>query len=451
MIKHTVAIAALGRFATVLTSAATVKTPLFPPASREFLRAMTRDVVQAARVRPGASRGGSVANTTGETLLMPGGNYPAFWIRDFAMSLDAGFITPEELRHHLRLTAQGQNGPVERRLKNGLVIPPFAIPDHILFDGQPSFYPGSYGTGDDQGNGTFGQLPPIDDHYEFIHIAHRYYLRTRQAAFLKEAIGGIPLWERLWKAFDAPAADTATGLTRTAAGKRAVGFGFCDSIYFTGKLLFPSLLRYRAAGQLIELGQAAGRRERNPGFKSERAKIRRSLVPTFGDPARLGGWLMAASEVGRQADVWGTLYALHLGVLTGRAARQARQTIAADVEKITCEGAVRHVPTHLDATSASAWEKAACPHNTYQNGAYWHTPTGWLIEALLPFDKNRAGDLFRAYIDHLRRGDYRLGNPSQAPWECFGRNGVGAQNGVYMTSVALPWSILQALANSHSY
>lgn len=422
--------------------------PYFTLASLVFLRDLTREVVQAARVGIGETRNGAPLNTTGQILIMPGGNYPAFWIRDFAMSLDSGFITAPEILHHLRLTARCQNDSSAKLLKNGLIIPPFAIPDHILFNGKPSFYPGSFGTDDDQGNGTFGFLPPIDDHFEFIHMAHRYYLRTRDPQFLQETIGQIPLIDRLIKAFEVPTADPKTGLVSTSAINRAVGFGFCDSIYFTGNLLFPSLLRYRAAGQLIELCRASKYRQRTPEFSMERAKIARNLVPTFGDSSRLDGWLMAATEVGRQADVWGTLYALYLGALPKSAARRARQTIADSLAHFVFEGAVRHVPTNLDASPTSAWEKAACAHNTYQNGAYWHTPTGWLLSALFPLAPQLAGKVFEDYIQHLRQNDFRLGQPAKAPWECFGRNGHATQNGVYMTSVALPMPIIESLANA---
>ena len=422
--------------------------PAFPPEDVDFLRDLTREVVQAARVRPGEKRGGPMANTTGFTLIMPGGNYPAYWIRDFAMSLDSGCVTAEEMLDHLRLTARCQNGPEARHLKHGLIVPPFAIPDHINFDAGAVYYPGTYASNEEQGDGTYGMLPPIDDHFEFIHIAHRYYRATQRTGFLGETVGGITVLDRLLKAYAAPTTDPATGLVVTSAQDRAVGFGFCDSIYFTGQLLFPSLLRFRAANQLAELCRAAGRLAPVAPLRSDAKNIASHLVPTFGDRSRLSGWLRAATGVGRQPDVWGTLYALHLGALRGAAARLAFRTIADAVtrETITCEGAVRHVPGDLDASPTSAWEKAACAHNTYQNGAFWHTPTGWLIEALSQTDRPLARRIFQDYIRHLRQGDFRLGTKSQAPWECFGRHGLAAQNGVYMTSVAAPWAIIRNLS-----
>ena len=416
----------------------------------EFLRDLTRDVVAASRVKPGQKAGGSPTNSCGFTLIMPGGrgSYPAFWIRDFAMSLKSGFITAEEMRNHLRLAARCQNGPVSRQLKHGLVVPPFAIPDHINFDGGAVYYPGTYSSGDDQGTGAYGVLPPADDHYEFVHIAWCLFRATGKGNFLEESVNGTPLLDRLAAAFDAPITDAQTGLVVTDEAQRAVGFGFCDAIHFTGQLLFPSLLRFRAAGQLAELCQALEKPERANDYRKIQQRISENLAPTFGEPARIKGWLMAATRVGRQPDVWGTAYALHLGAIQGAAAERASETLADAVRRgtIVFEGAVRHVPADFDASPTSAWERTAgVAINTYQNGAYWHTPTGWLIDALRRRDPKLAAQVFSDYVQHLRRNDFRRGPGHEAPWECFHPKGY-AQNGIYMTSVTLPWAVLSAPA-----
>ena len=162
-----------------------------------------------------------------------------------------------------------------------------------------------------------------------------------------------------------------------------------------------------------------------------------------GDSPRIEGWLMAATEVGRQPDVWGTLCALHLGALSEAAAERALATVAAAVRRrtIVFKGAVRHVPADLDASPSSALERTAVRLNTYQSGAYWHTPAGWLVAALRKRDLRLAAQVLADYVDQARRGDFRRGSDQEAPWECI-HPGRYAQNGVYMTSVALPWSVL---------
>ena len=421
-----------------------------PRADLDFLRDLTRDVVEASRVKPGSNGGGRwpLTNSCGFALITPGKDtYTACWVRDFSMAVDSGFITADELREHLLLTCRGQNGPTERKLANGLHVPAWAIPDHINYDGGPVYYPGTYASGEDQGAGACGRVPPIDDHYEFVHIAYAYWKATRDVETLKSEVNGVAVFDRLARAFASPTTDPATGLAQTTEADRAVGFGFCDGETHTGKLLFASLLRYRAAGELEELARAVGRRELVAAYREAQRVIRANLVPTFADPKAVGGWLRASTGLSRQPDVWGTLFALHLGVLGRSEASAARKTVADAVRRgtIVLEGGVRQVPTDMDFSRTTAWERSMCALNTYQNGGYWHTASGWLIEALWAEERELALKVFGEMSAHLRAQDFRKGPGHGAPWEVFGPNGQARQNAVYMASVALPYGILKHL------
>jgi hypothetical protein len=417
--------------------------------SLAFLKELAAATVESARIRPGQSRGGTGPNSTGLTLITPGGHYPALWTRDFAMSLDCGLIRAAEILPQLRLLARCQNGEKERRLPSGAIIPPFAIVDHVNLAGGAVFYPGSYSAGDDQGAPPWGPLPPIDDHFYFIHIAYALWRDTGDAGFLGEAIGGRTLLDRLERAFHSPASDPKTGAAVTTKDRRAVGFGFQDSVYLLGALSFTTLLRYRAARQLADLCQAGGQAQAAADYTQAARTIAAHLVPVFGDPAKRDGWLLAATEVGKQPDVWATLFALHLGVLPAEAADRARTTVLAAVRApgntIESQGAVRHVPSDRYFRPNQCWEAGGGGVNTYQSGAYWHTPTGWLIEALQTVDPPLAREVCDRLIRHLREGDFRKGAGLGAPWECFGLDLAGAQNPVYMTSVTLPLAVLQRL------
>lgn len=389
-----------------------------------------------------------MTNTCGFTLVTPGKDtYQAFWIRDFSMALDSGFITAEEMRNHLKLVCQVQNGAQERRLANGLHVPSWAIPDHINYDGRPVWFPGTFSSGEDQGAGACGRVPPIDDHYEFVHIAYSLWRTTGEARFLCEAISGLTVFERLEKAFTSPTTDPATGLAQTTEADRAVGFGFCDAETHTGKLLFASLLRYRAAGEMARLARVLGRKDSATAYESVQRMIRAHVPGTFATPNAMGGWLRASTGLSCQPDLWGTLYALHLGVLDRASAAAARKSVADGFRAgaIAFEGAVRHVPTNRDFSPTTAWERSLSAVNTYQNGAYWHTASGWLIEALWRKERALALRIFSDMITHLREQDFRRGPGYGAPWEAFGRNGQARQNPVYMASVALPYAILESL------
>jgi hypothetical protein len=56
----------------------------------------------------------------------------------------------------------------------------------------------------------------------------------------------------------------------------------------------------------------------------------------------------------------------------------------------------------MDFSATSAWERSGSALNTYQNGAYWHTASGWLIEQLWKEDRKLALDVFSEMIAHLR-------------------------------------------------
>ena len=434
--------------------AAPTDRPLFgqglPKNDLAFLREMTRDVVEASRVPPGSNGGGRwpLTNTCGFALITPGKDtYTAYWVRDFSMAVDSGFVTAEELRNHLLLTCKAQNGPADLALANGLHVPAWAIPDHINYDGRASFYPGTYSSGHDQGAGACGRVPPIDDHYEFVHIAYTYWKVAHDVGPFSVEVNGTTVFERLERAFASPTTDPKTGLAQTTEADRAVGFGFCDGETHTGKLLFASLLRYRAAGELAELAKALGHRERVAAYRQVQKILRPNLARTFADVTGKDGWLRASTGLSGQPDVWGTLFALHLGVLDRAQASAARKTVADALRRgtITLEGGVRQVPTDRDFSKTTAWERSMCAINTYQNGGYWHTASGWLIGALWKSHRALALQVFSEMLAHLRAQDYRKGAGHGAPWEVYGPNGKGRQNAVYMASVALPYGILKHL------
>lgn len=434
---------ALGGFSAV--ARAQEATAGFPaPEDMEFLKDIARATVEAAHVAPGANKPGGGVNSTGITVITPGGNYPAFWIRDYAMSLDCGLIGPEEILPQLKLIASRQSGPKEKKLNGGCVVPPFSIADRIAMDGRPIY---SNST-EILGCNKYGTLPPADNHFYFIHIAWAYWRDTQDAGFLSDEVSGAPIIDRLIKAFNAPEVNPATGAVTSLPPRGAVGFGFDDSVYMQGELCFATLLRLRAARQMAELCGAAKMDAEEKEFLKAADVIAENFMRLFGDPQELGGWLRGATIKCRQPDVWATLFALRMGVLTPEAEAMARDAVVkatrSENHEIEYQGAVRHVPTTHDFSDSSAWEDAMTKKGIYQNGAYWHTATGWLIEAIHPVDRSLALSVFQRYIAHLREYDFRKG-VYEAPWECFGIDLNAAQNPVYMTSVTLPLGVLQKM------
>ena len=66
-------------------------------------------------------------------------------------------------------------------------------------------------------------------------------------------------------------------------------------------------------------------------------------------------------------------------------------------------GNIRHILTTDDFNDSTAWESSLAKKNTYQNGAYWGTPTGWICYAISKADFSLAQKLANEYIDDLRK------------------------------------------------
>jgi len=411
----------------------------------EFLTQITKDVIEASRVRPGQAVAGFKPNASGAVLIRPGGRecYPAFWIRDYAMSLACGLIPLDEQEHALLHTARNQReGDWETR--SGSLVPHGSIPDHISFEGLPIYFPGTIDDYEGQG-GVWGKRPALDDHYYFIHMAWYFLRATGDAAILKADTNGRPLIDRLDLAFRVPSSRTDNQLVCCSEEDRGVTFGFVDSISHTGDLFFCSALKCWAARQMGEIHRALGNEEKAAHYARTEETLRRAIPQTFGGGR---GLLKASTGKSAQPDVWGTAFAVFADALEPECADAASNALAQAYKAgtLSWRGSVRHVLTTDDYSEDSAWESAP-PNskNRYQNGAYWNTPTGWVCYAIAQTNQASALQLAGDFIDELREGDFRKGPDYGSPWECMHPDGNYRQNPVYMTSVTGPLAAFQRL------
>jgi hypothetical protein len=407
-----------------------------------FLKQMVKDVMDSSRIYPNQIISDNFGpNQTGGILIRPGGrnSYPAFWIRDYAMSIQSGFVTQEEQKHMLILTAKTQSDEF-KFTKWGSFIPKGAVADHIrIDDGKPIYFPGTYSF-ENQGDKKWGMQPPFCDQFFFIQMAFHYVTSFSAFHSLNENINGIRLLDRLELAYQMPPTDSITGLIEVNVENRGVDFGFRDAIYITGKLCFASLLKYQASLQLALLFQEMGDEKKALMYRNEATKIKKSIIKTFKNK---DGMLFASTETSAQADVWATSLAIHFDVLRGnnrlKAAKHLLQGYISG--ELSQNGNIRHILKSDDFNENSCWEKSLVPKDTYQNGAFWGTPVGWVCKAIAYVDQVAAQKLASAYIQDLREGDFRKGGDFGAPWECF--NGNAKQNPVYLTSVAVPFIIFK--------
>lgn len=413
----------------------------------DFLREIAGKVLASASLPPGGQIPGGAKNTTGHKLRVPGGTltyYPAFWIRDAAMMLGGDFIPAEEIEGWVRVTAATQPGAEGLRFGR-LRIPPYSIPDHITLGGEACWFPGAYV---EQGNGTYGFLPPADDAFFFLQMIHEQWRLSRKLTFFQSMVktgwGEQPLADVCVSAFDSVAVEAATGLVvcEAADGQTRVDWGFCDAIRKTGRCLMPSLLRWRAALELTALMKAAGKPTEAKRLRAEARKIQSAIVPTFfHELPRAGrdksGCLLSATELGRKDDVWASAFAVWLGLLPRTVELCVARHLLALYEAggTVVEGQVRHLPPSGEL--GGHWETALCAADQYQNGGYWATPTGWLATALRHVKPSAGDRLVSEYVAHLRAN-----RDQGAPWEWINPTLKVRANPLYGSSAGLVYVAL---------
>ncbi len=427
----------------------TAAEPLLPAGDESFFCDQARRIALSARLKPG-ELGGKRRNETPYTMRVPGGNmgYPAFWVRDAVMMLGGDLIPSDELEGWIRLMCSTVPGPGDWNVRPGVVVPAYSIPDHINFDGKPTFYPGNYETGVKQGGRPFGKYPPIDDYYYFLTAVWHHWKLTHSTKLfrsnVKTAWTGMRLSDLCERVYATPRADSETGLCLSVdtEAEHAVDFGFCDSIRKSGKLLFPSLLKYIAALQMAELFRAVGRKDKARRFEEDARRIRGAIRPTFLHAAsETEAWLHSATGVCNQPDVWGTAFAVWCGAVDGPDAdRLGCSLVRAFRERMAVrEGCVRHILT-TDRVNGGGWE-GRDRIGVYQNGGYWGTPAGWYITAMARVDRDAARAMAAEYIRFLR-DHMRLDGTSEA-WEWFNPDTGRTANPLYGATVILPWLSLK--------
>ena len=426
---------------------------LLSRADEAYWKEQARLIVASAALAAGGASG-SYRNTTPYDLRVPGGNmgYPAFWVRDAAMMLGGDFVPAREIEGWIRLIAATVPGPADWTVRPGVIVPAYSIADHINFDGKPVFYPGIYDSGAKQGGPPWGKYPPLDDAYYFIGMVYDHWRATGSLdlfrSAVKTAFGEERLDDLCRKVYAVPSFDPATGLI--VAGdvetENAKDWGFCDAESKSGKLLFPSALKFVAAERLGEMFAASGRPDRARVFRDEAVRLRSEVTTAFFRPSADGaeGWLRSATGVGDQADVWGTAYAVAVGAVdergAGRAALALRRAYA---EKTAVrEGCVRQILT-TDTAYGGGWQISIVKPGEYQNGGYWGTPAGWVIAAIARADRPAAARMAADFVGFLKSRRRPDGLPQA--WEWFNPDTNQSNNPLYVATVALPYlSLLRA-------
>ena len=349
------------------------------------------------------------------------------------MMLGAKFVPKTEVEGWIRVIAQTQPGPSGLKFAHGLTIPPYSIPDHITLNGEACWFPGAY---TNQGVGDFGFLPPADDAYFYIQMIWEQAQLAKNLDFyhskVKTGWGEVSVAESARLAFDSVEADRYTGLVvcKSEPNLTRVDWGFCDSIRKSGLCLMPSLLRFQAAQRLQKLALQAHDTILANHYQSTVKEIKGGIAGLLIQLAPNGeAFLISANELGRKEDVWGEALAVCLHALSPASERLVATHLLNQYNagEITQEGQVRHLPK--SGIYGGHWEQALSAPETYQNGGYWATATGWLIAAISTVDRKAADRLFTEYIESLHRR-----SASGAPFEWIQPASNSNVNGKYGSS-----------------
>ena len=244
--------------------------------------------------------------------------YEAFWLRDYAYTLEGSIdaYSDRELIDACRLFVRSLRA-------DGAGV------DCVKFDGTPIYMPGY---------GTMGVNPVADGSQFTVAVVWHSYRRTKDARLLQESV------DPLIKAMEAVPRNPVTYLVHIKPGEPwdRCPYGFTDTVRKQGDELFCSLLYVQASRQLSDLLDWAGRDGRRGNWQQEAERVAESVRTVFWDSQV--GLFRAATLCCREHDIWGSAFAVYLGV----ADREQSQAIATYFQKnysgIVQNGQIRHLP-----------------------------------------------------------------------------------------------------------
>lgn len=297
-------------------------------------------------------------------------HYEAFWLRDYEYTLEGSIASysDNELLGACRLFVRSMNS-------EGAGV------DCVKFDGTPIYKPGY---------GSMGVNPVADGSQFTVAVAWHTYRKTKNAKLLGEIL------DPLVKTMGAVPRNAKTGLVHITPARRQdrCPYGFTDTAGKQGDVLFCSLLYVQACRQLSDLLAAGQRAGESRKWKQEASRVAGSVRKVFWDGKV--GLFRAATVKCREHDIWGSAFAVFLGVADDRQSLAVAGYFKAHYDKIVQHGQIRHLPGGV------YWHRG-CGRDTYQNGAYWATPTGWFVYTLDLADPRLADRTVLDMVAHFKK------------------------------------------------
>lgn len=298
----------------------------------------------------------------GTWLYTPDGiaNYNALWLRDFSyMTEYAGFaISQEDIIACIRYS-------IRHRREDGW------MPDRVTKDGIGVYAAGEMGSpiGEANLDNTPFLVYTVYSLYQRMDMEHFGTLFAEWEPYLSHGLDLIPLNQK--------------GLVYNDPKKPHSPYGFTDTVCKTGDLFMESLLFWRACRMMEALCTQYGQGSAEK-YTALSESVERSLS-TLRDADT--GLYYAASGDCRQIDIWGMAYMLYIGFPASTDEKEhLLDFFCSSYDKYMYKGQVRHL------LKGEYWQKLliSIEPETYQNGAYWATATGWILWCLAQKDVSLA-------------------------------------------------------------
>jgi Domain of unknown function (DUF4214) len=342
----------------------------------------------------------AVPMNNGVTAFLPevGTNYDAFWLRDFAYMLEGnpGAFTNQqaELAGQLFINSVRWDG---------------AGVDSVALDGQPFYEPDL---------GIQGAQPVADGSQFTIDVAWRVFQKTQDVSFvtknlvaLEHILGAVPL-------------DPSNGLV--FVNQTRSSYGFTDLVPKIGDDLFCSLLLIRADREMADLFTAVGANDMAATFQANANQLAATVRGVFWNAQT--GLFNAATIQDVQPDIWGSAFAVYLGVTTPDESLAIANYFKNNYASIVDRGQLRELPGGM------YWQNMPGPRDQYQNGGYWATPIGWFVYTLDEVDPQLAD---QTVLDMVQ--DFYVNGVHE---DVFGSNQFGPN---YNSSATLPLAGIEAM------
>ncbi|MCY2929407.1 MAG: hypothetical protein NTV86_07910 [Planctomycetota bacterium] len=358
----------------------------------QWLHVKARQMIRASRT--------PMPNGVAAFPPQAGAGYEAFWLRDYAYQLEGCIeaFSDKELRESCLVFVNALRA-------DGAGV------DCVKFDGTPIYMPGY---------GSMGANPVADGSQFTVEVAWYTYQKTKDDQFLKGIL------DKLAKTMAAAPRNPATGLIHIRPeGWDRCPYGFTDSIRKQGDELFCSLLYVQACRQLGDLMEAGHRPEDAKTWRAEAQKLAPVIRKTFWNEKT--GLFLATTAQCNQPDIWGSAFAVYLDVASADQARTIAAYFKDHYSQIVQKGQIRHLP-------GGVFWQVGCDPNTYQNGGFWATATGWFVYTLDLVDPKLAD---QTVIDLAN--DFRERGVSE--WVLDGR--LAVMN--YLASATMPLAGVQRM------